>query len=167
VEGPERSGSGKGVPVPRRTIWVLGIALFCACEMPYQVKRNKNVNPTAPRFRRFAIIAYPPFETAPRLACWLRHHCCIKLYKKCVFRRAPPSKRAAWLSNSPHVEVAALGISVRGHHAITLDYEAFEEDASPVGGCPEKSAVRLCGRRLCDWLQPEVLASFSGGCASA
>src|ERR1039457_6317163 len=27
VHGPERSGSGKGVPVPRRTIWVLGVAL--------------------------------------------------------------------------------------------------------------------------------------------
>src|ERR1019366_10729498 len=88
VEGPERSGSGKGVPVPRRTTWVLGIASFCACEMPHQVKRNKTVNPTAPRFRRFAIIAYPPFETAPRLACWVRYHCSIKLYKKCVFRCA-------------------------------------------------------------------------------
>src|ERR1017187_974078 len=60
VEGPERYGSGKGVPVPRRTTWVLGIASFCACEMPYQVKRNKTVNPTAPRFRRFAIISLSP-----------------------------------------------------------------------------------------------------------
>src|SRR5579863_7941238 len=65
VDGPERSGSGKGVPVPRRTIWVLEIVLLCAREMPYEAKRSKTANPTALPFLFFAIIAYSPFEIAP------------------------------------------------------------------------------------------------------
>ena len=42
VDGPECSGSGAGVPVPRRTICVLDVS-FCACARPHQAKRHKTL----------------------------------------------------------------------------------------------------------------------------
>jgi hypothetical protein len=60
VPGPERSGSGKGVPVPRRTIWVLGIALLCACDVPCHTKRQKSASCIKRLVRHFVVAGVFP-----------------------------------------------------------------------------------------------------------
>jgi hypothetical protein len=69
VDGPECSGSGAGVPVPRRTICVLDVSLLCACAKTYQAKRSKTANPVAPLFCRFVIMAYPRLKPRLRQTC--------------------------------------------------------------------------------------------------
>ena len=56
VHGPERSGSGNGVPVPRRTICVLGAAV-CACKTQCDVKNSRNVSTRARHVRQQPFIA--------------------------------------------------------------------------------------------------------------
>src|SRR5947207_1416420 len=51
VQGPERSGSGNGVPVPRRTIWVCGAALSCASAAQWIVE-TRSIAATARQTRR-------------------------------------------------------------------------------------------------------------------
>ena len=60
VEGPERSGSGNGVPVPSRTIWVVGVDLLCAGEMPCQKKRQRSASSKERLVRHFVVVGVFP-----------------------------------------------------------------------------------------------------------